>query len=474
MAQHSTCDRQAIERFLDDRLNPQEQQRLELHLEDCDDCRRDLESIAASDDFWSEAGGALSGFESNEPLGDTTSADPPDESISRFSLAFLGPTDDPHKLGRFAGYEIAGVVGVGGMGVVLKALDPALHRFSAIKVLAPHYASSAAARERFSREAQAAAAVVHDNVIAIYGVGECNDLPYLVMPYVRGQSLQKRIDRSSEFSVAEILRIAHQTALGLAAAHDQGLVHRDIKPANILLPESVERVLITDFGLARAADDASLTRSGVIAGTPHYMSPEQSRGEPLDGRSDLFSLGSLMYLLCTGRLPFRAETPYGVLRRINESQPPPIRSLNPAIPDWLCRLIERLHARRPDDRFQSAKELADLLQQCLAHVQTHNTPLPASLRSKETISNDWKAWLIGAGSVALVATVFFAASLFHSNGDPTPVDSPVSPVAEPSLSNTGPTIESNELNQWNDEEASIDAVLRRIDQLDESSDRFFD
>ena len=154
--------------------------------------------------------------------------------------------------------------------------------------------------------------MVHDNVIAIHGVSEFNSLPYLIMPYVKGQSLQIRIDRHGPLSVAEILRIAVQTARGLSAAHDQGLVHRDIKPANILLPENVERVLITDFGLARAADDASLTRSGVIAGTPQYMSPEQARGEGIDHRSDLFSFGSMMHAMATGHPPFRAETPYGI------------------------------------------------------------------------------------------------------------------------------------------------------------------
>lgn len=141
----------------------------------------------------------------------------------------------------------------------------------------------------------------------IYGVAEANGLPYLVMPYVRGTSLQRRLDDSGPLTVAEVLRIGMQTAAGLAAAHAQGLVHRDIKPAKILLSEGVERVQITDFGLARAADDASLTRTGVLAGTPQYMSPEQARGEAVDHRSDLFSLGSVLYATCTGRPPFRAD-----------------------------------------------------------------------------------------------------------------------------------------------------------------------
>ena len=218
------------------------------------------------------------------------------------------PTDDPAMLGRLGGYEISGVVGAGGMGVVLKAIDKSLDRTVAIKVLAPHLAASGAARKRFAREAKAAAAVLHPNVIAIHSVSNDEALPYLVMPYLRGTSLQKRLDEEGPLSLHEILRIGSQIAAGLAAAHAQGLVHRDIKPANILLEQGVERVAITDFGLARAVDDATITHSGVIAGTPQYMSPEQARGEPVDGRSDLFSLGSVLYSICTGRPPFRAET----------------------------------------------------------------------------------------------------------------------------------------------------------------------
>ncbi len=150
-----------------------------------------------------------------------------------------------------------------------------------------------------------------------------------------------------------------QTAAGLAAAHAQGLVHRDIKPANILLENGVERVKITDFGLARAADDASLTQTGVVAGTPQYMSPEQAEGKPLDHRTDLFSLGSVLYAMCTGRPPFRASGTMAVLKRVCEDTPPPIREINPEIPEWLVAIIDKLHAKEPADRFQSAAEVAD-------------------------------------------------------------------------------------------------------------------
>ena len=295
-------------------------------------------------------------------------------------LKLLAPTDDDRMIGRLGTYEVVGVIGSGGMGVVLKAFDAALNRYVAIKVLAPHLGNSGAARKRFSREAQAAAAVVHDNVMEIYGVADTDGLPYLVMPYVRGPSLQRRLDGEGPLALVEILRIGMQAAAGLAAAHAQGLVHRDVKPANILLADGVERVKLTDFGLARAADDASLTKTGIIAGTPQYMSPEQARGESVDQRSDLFSLGSVLYAMCTGRAPFRAETSYGVLRRITDEEPRPIREINPDIPEWLCRIVAKLMSKRPDDRFQSAREVAGLLEECLAHVQQPTAvPLPAHL-----------------------------------------------------------------------------------------------
>lgn len=477
MNERRTCDPQALEKFLNDQLSTHEQTELESHLESCLDCQRRLELNAASDNFWSEAVNVLS---ESDPLGDTNPCvgDYTSTAKKQVSLSFLAPTDDPHMLGRFAGYEIAGVVGAGGMGVVLKALDPALHRFSAIKVLSPHYASSEAARQRFSREAQAAAAVVHDNVVAIYGVGESNNLPYLVMPYVRGQSLQKRIDRSAHFSVAEILRIAYQTALGLSAAHEQGLVHRDIKPGNILLPEGVERVLITDFGLACAADDASLTRTDVIAGTPDFMSPEQARGETLDGRSDLFSLGSLMYVMCTGRLPFRAETAYGVLCRINDTAATPIQEVNSDIPLWLCRLIERLQAKRPEDRFQTAKELAEILQQCLAHVQTETTPLPSVLAPQGVFNQVSRGWFIAVASAIVLAVAFFGVLRISQDASLPAVEtqSNLDPPEDILPSKSLPTepILHTELNQWNDSDFSIEPIRQQIDLLDESSDRFFD
>jgi serine/threonine protein kinase/protein involved in polysaccharide export with SLBB domain/WD40 repeat protein len=371
----TTCDPERIELFLEQKLSDEEQSAFESHLSACGNCRQRLETAAASEDISFEICESLR--EEQLPPGGRPSDDPDLTGEETFSsqatiLKLLAPTDDDRMIGRWGTYEVVGVVGTGGMGVVLKAFDAALNRYVAIKILAPHLGSSGAAIRRFSREGKAAAAVVHDNVIEIYGVAEAAGLPYLVMPYVRGPSLQRRLDDEGPLAVVEILRVGMQAAAGLAAAHAQGLVHRDVKPANILLADGIERVKLTDFGLARAADDASLTRTGVIAGTPQYMSPEQARGEPVDPRSDLFSLGSVLYAMCTGRPPFRAETSYGVLRRITDEEPRPIREINPDIPEWLCGIVVKLMAKRPEDRFQSAHEVAALLEQCLAHVQQPN------------------------------------------------------------------------------------------------------
>jgi Protein kinase domain len=285
------------------------------------------------------------------------------------ALDFLGHSDKPGALGRLGHYEVLEVIGRGGMGIVLRAVDEKLQRVVAIKVMAAQLATNATARKRFTREAQAAAAVTHDHIVTIHAVEEANGLPYLVMQYVSGASLQERLDRSGPLELREIVRIGMQTAAGLAAAHAHGLIHRDIKPANILLENGVERVRITDFGLARAVADASLTQSGVVAGTPQYMSPEQARGEAVDQRTDLFSLGSVLYAMCTGRPPFRADSGMAVLKRVCDDTPSAIRETNPDLPDWLVAIVTKLHAKNPADRFQSATEVADLLRDHLAHLQ---------------------------------------------------------------------------------------------------------
>ena len=194
---------------------------------------------------------------------------------------------------------------------------------------------------------------------------EDEPLPYLVMEYVEGETLQQRLDQSGPLAPEEAVRIGRQVALGLAAAHATGVVHRDIKPANILLENGdPPLVKISDFGIARTADDAGLTEHGYIVGTPQYMSPEQATGAEVDQRSDLFSLGSVLYTMVVGRTPFRASKPLTVLKRIVEDAPSP-RQVNPAVGNGLSAVIARLHAKSPADRYASALQVAQALEECL-------------------------------------------------------------------------------------------------------------
>jgi formylglycine-generating enzyme required for sulfatase activity len=317
-------------------------------------------------------------------------------------LHFLQPSTRPDSLGRIGHYEVLQVLGRGGFGIVFRAFDEVLQRVVALKVLAPALAATSPARKRFLREARSSAQVRHQNVVQVYAVQE-QPLPYLVMEFIPGETFQQRLDRTGPLPAAEIVRLGRQIAEGLAAAHATGLIHRDIKPGNLLLEEGPQpRVKITDFGLARAADDASRTQSGLLAGTPMYMAPEQAQGEALDARADLFSLGSVLYTLATGRPPFRAATTFAVLKRVVEETPHSIRDLIPEMPSWLCAIIARLHAKKPQDRFQSARELADLLADC--EVQLKKNPNLKDLRlpaSKPEKSGQWK-WLTAAALLVLV------------------------------------------------------------------------
>ncbi len=372
------CDLQRIHDFLNSDHYHLEESVLLSHLDECPSCREYLEAQAGEPERWQQATKLLqtneydqasqSEFSAATVCG--TSVDPP--VAAKDVLDSLVASEYPNHLGRLGAYEVTGVIGVGGMGVVLKAIDPSLDRVVAVKVMSPKLANNENARKRFAREAKAAAAVLHPNVIPIHSVSSGATLPYLVMSYIRGGSLQKRIEQDGSLPLVEVLRIGSQIAAGLAAAHEQGLIHRDIKPENILLEENVERVTITDFGLARSVDDNTVTQMGTIAGTPQYMSPEQARGEQLDHKSDLFSLGSVLYVLSTGRPPYMADSSYGVMRKIIDDSPKSIQEINPAMPEWFARIVHKLMAKDKADRFQTASEVHRLLEACLSHVQQPN------------------------------------------------------------------------------------------------------
>jgi WD40 repeat protein/anti-sigma factor RsiW len=417
-----TCsDTERLRNLLDGRLSDEEQAELNRHLEGCPSCQQRLEGLAAGTQTWTAAAGNLhAGFATPEAgleriLAQSKGEEPGEVETppADTPLDFLSPSDDPAHLGRLGNYQILSVIGRGGMSVVLKAFDPSLHRVVAIKVLAPQLATNAAARTRFQREGCAAAAISHEHVVGVYAVDEINGLPYLVMEYISGESLQERLDRTGPLELKEVLRIGMQIAQGLAAAHAQGLVHRDIKPANILLHNGVARVKITDFGLARAVDDATLTQSGLIAGTPQYMSPEQARGDAIDARTDLFSLGSVLYAMCSGRPPFRASTTMGVLKRVTDEIPRAVREVNAEVPPWLADIIGKLHAKNPAERFQSAAEVVELLGRYLAEVQQGT---PASALALQDSSSPptprhfgqyrKRAWSIAAAVLPVFAGMF--------------------------------------------------------------------
>ncbi|MEQ9069653.1 MAG: serine/threonine-protein kinase, partial [Gimesia chilikensis] len=251
-------------------------------------------------------------------------------------LSYLEPASREDSLGLLGHYEVLNVVGKGAFGMVLRAFDTKLERIVAIKVLAPEMASMSPARKRFLREARTSARIRHENVVRIHSVGE-EPIPYLVMEFIPGRTLQQQIEERGPLDLPSVLRLGKQIAEGLAAAHAQDLIHRDIKPGNILLEGDMEeRVKITDFGLARTVDDASMTQSGMIAGTPMYMAPEQANGHNLDQRADLFSLGSVLYQMVSGRPPFRAPSTIAVLKRVTEETPRSILEIIPETPSWIC------------------------------------------------------------------------------------------------------------------------------------------
>lgn len=417
-------DEHLIESCLLGELNDAQEAATQSHLDQCNACREKFEALAGSPEDWQRISSALRVEQQAIRSGGSQlveqNAAPhfPGEYAQapiEFAISFLEPSDRNDVLGRLGEFEVHNVIGFGGMGIVLKGFQEELNRPVAVKVMAPHLATSAAARKRFLREAQATAAIVHPNVMPILSVSEKGTLPFLVMPYVACHSLQQRLDAEGTLPIVEVLRIALQVAEGLAAAHSHGLVHRDVKPANILLERGVDRALLTDFGLARAVDDATLTRSGVIAGTPQYMSPEQARGESVDARSDLFSLGSVIYAMCVGHPPFRAETSYGILRKVTDSEPKSMREANTEVPPWLERLVGMLMAKDRESRYPDATHVARLLRQCLAQVQhPMSQSIPGELqeppRQQKHRGRRWILLLLAVVFPYIVFTVPFGLS----------------------------------------------------------------
>jgi WD40 repeat protein/serine/threonine protein kinase len=377
----SSCpDVPVLEQFLLGQVPPDEAQWLARHVEECGRCVETLHNLQANDTLIESMRAAAAA--ATPPGGvwvdrvmaharDLTGAPTP----AGFGEAcdFLAPPQGPDELGRLGSYRVLRVLGAGGMGIVLQAEDLQLKRPVALKALKPALAASDSARRRFLREAQATAAIRHDHIITIHQVDEQGGIPFLAMELLEGESLEARLQREGKLPTAEVIRIGREIAAGLAAAHARGLIHRDVKPNNVWLEvkeesgggkeqseccgsaSSFKRVKILDFGLARAVgDDAHITQSGMIVGTPAYMAPEQGRGEAVDPRCDLFSLGCVLYRMTTGRAPFVAKDAVSTLLVVARDQPRPPRDVNPAVPPALSALVMRLLAKDPNDRPESA------------------------------------------------------------------------------------------------------------------------
>jgi serine/threonine-protein kinase len=250
-------------------------------------------------------------------------------------------------------------LGKGGMGTVYEGYDPALDRRVAIKTLTGEAIADEESRKRFEREARAAAKLQHPNIVTIYELGNFGrkEKPYIVMEYLEGADIAALIEESGGLSLVETLDIAIQLCRGLGYAHREGVVHRDVKPSNLRYLDD-GRVKIMDFGIARIEGSDQITRSGVMVGTLHYMSPEQIRDQPIDGRSDIFSAGCILYEMLTGKRPFPGETPTSILYKIVNEEPRPVLEVHPDLPQEVQDILAKALAKKPEDRYASAADMA--------------------------------------------------------------------------------------------------------------------
>jgi eukaryotic-like serine/threonine-protein kinase len=437
------CDPRTVRLYLDGDLNENDEARLIDHLAQCGECRALMRELAGSEEDWFMAKELLlSGPEaySSEVQGCSPHVNNLAMDLARYVQ--LHPTDDPHRMGRIGSFEVMSVIGRGGMGIVFKAFDPALHRTVAIKVLDPMVARLESSRRRFARESRAMAAIVHEHIVPVYAVDEHRELPYIVMEYVPGGTLESRLANGTPMNAIEIVRTVLQIAQGLAAAHRVGVIHRDIKPSNILLDTGTERIRVADFGLAHELNAGKQTHSQSVIGTPLFMSPEQVRGELCDARSDLFSLGALMYNLCTGQSPFQAEQVYATLQKITSESPPiPLSAYRNDLPDWMDAMVNRLLQKDRGDRFQTAEELCEALEQELAALQSPATCEAPKRAWLHRAGNPYTSgrWRLGLAVVAIVAICLLTVSINALvNGVPN------NPGQVP-LTNAGPPDPANQL-----------------------------
>jgi serine/threonine protein kinase len=408
MAVMTACpERHVLEQFLLGQLSLHDTEQLAKHLESCSACTGLMLALRANDPLLDSLRGLAAGGDQAEPVVVerliTQLKALPSPSAETLSIASPGDTGPPTPAAglvtprlppaeeQLGPYRILQILGGGGMGIVYLAEDSRLDRRVALKVMRPELASSSHGRERFLREAKTAAAVEHDHIVTVFEVNETSagDL-YLAMPYLQGESLEERLRHGAPLALSEVCRLGAEIASGLAAAHARGLIHRDIKPSNIWLedkgqgseargqgavssgqatssltrdpwPLTPVRVKILDFGLARPVEGSDLSLPGSMLGTPAYMAPEQARGENVDARSDLFSLGCVLYRMATGQAAFRGDNALALVHAIQHHEPTPPRTLRPDIPPVLEQLIVRLLRKDRAARPATATEVAQAL-----------------------------------------------------------------------------------------------------------------
>jgi len=331
------------------------------------------------------------------------------ETAARFCPAdgtALRPKDSDSLVGRVLAdrYHILKRIGEGGMGRVYLGEHVKMNRQCAIKVMSPALVNDAESAARFAREASSAARIIHPNVAAVFDYGESEGLIYLVMEYVDGQPLSRILAREAPLAVDRALDLARQIADGLGAAHELGIIHRDLKPDNILVTRTRtgrEVAKVVDFGIAKAVQDTtgeSLTRTGLVIGTPEFMSPEQLLGDPIDARSDLYALGCILHLMLTATPPFAAGTREQMIKRRLTEDAPHVQQLDPGLPDSVDRIVERLLARTPGDRYGSAAEVRDAL------AGTHARRIPADATPRATLATPRSAPTMPFASAAIAPT----------------------------------------------------------------------
>ena len=328
------------------------------------------------------------------------------------------------------------------MGTVYKAWDPGLRRKVAVKTLLPDLANDQESRQRFLREAQSIASITHPHIIQIFSIEEKDGIPFFAMEYVEGKPLDAILTERQKLPPGESLNFMSQTARGLQEAQRQGIVHRDIKPANLLLTTD-GTVKITDFGLAKEIRaNSGLTSVGIVMGSPNYMSPEQGRGEPVDHRSDIYSLGVTFFEMITGRLPFDAPTPMAMILKHTREPAPSAKQFSPKVSYPLARTIQKMLAKRPADRYQNYQAFLqdlDMAEKIEKKTDTPADPKPQEIPGRKPLGMPFFP-------IALVALGLIVGALFYSQkvtgesaGTPTTTTTKIEgPSGEPTIAPTEP------------------------------------